>query len=285
MNFGKLIHRSAKFGTVLFAAFVLLSCAKKDNEPTTPDSQYIPISVHVSLGLPKDSDSSDDYIINRRQYVLSYNKNLNVANWVAWELNASWFGDAERGDKFYPDTSLPEGFYRVVTGDYTNSGYDRGHTVRSEERTIDDEDNRSTFLMTNIMPQTPDLNRGVWLNFEYFCQSLAQDSLKELFIYSGGVYHSGARINDLVAIPDSCFKIVVVLDSGKALKDVNASTTIYAVMMPNIAGIRSVKWPVYATTVDEIERSTGYDFLNEVPKQIQAIIESKKNTINLKKAI
>ena len=210
---------------------------------------------------------------------------MNVANWVAWELNADWFGDAARSSKFTTDTSLPAGFYRVTDDDYKYTGFDRGHIVRSEERTTDDTDNKSTFILTNVMPQTPDLNQGVWLNFEYFCQSLAQDSLKELFIYAGGVYHSGTRLKEKVSVPDSCFKIVVVLDRGQGLKDVSEKTTIYAVMMPNIAGIRKDKWQKYATTIDDIEKATGYDFLNEVPKEIQQVIESKVGTNGLKKVL
>ena len=125
-------------------------------------------SVHISLGVPFDKDTSDDYIIVRDQYVLSYNKKNGEPNWVAWELNADWYGDVTRySGNFITDVSLPSGFYQVKHSDYTNGGYDRGHMVRSEERTRTVEDNKSTFLLTNIIPQRPDLNQGVWLDFEY----------------------------------------------------------------------------------------------------------------------
>lgn len=45
--------------------------------------------------------------------------------------------------------------------------------------------------------------------------------------------------------------------------------------MPNIAGIRKDKWETYRTTVRRIEQSTGYDFLNRLPKAIQDVIEVK----------
>lgn len=232
--------------------------------------------IHLSLGIPRDADSTDDYIIKREQYALSYNKNKNVANWVAWELNKEWFGSVPRyKSKFITDKTLPPSFYKVTHTDYTNSGYDRGHMVRSEERTNSAENNKSTFILSNIIPQTPDLNQGVWLNFEYFCESLCKKSDKELFIIAGGVFHSDSFIGNGVAVPDSCFKIVVVLDKGKGVNSINTKTIIYAVMMPNSKGIRKDKWEKYKTTIDRIELSTGYDFLTAIPKNIQKIIEAK----------
>jgi endonuclease G len=207
---------------------------------------------------------------------LSYNKNRNVANWVSWELNKDWFGDVPRySGNFITDTTLPAGYYRVKHSDYTNSGFDRGHLVMSEERTKTVEDNKATFILTNIIPQTPDLNRGVWLNFEKYCNELALKQNKELYIIAGGIFHSQNSINGLVAIPDSCFKIVVVLESGKGLKDITTSTEVIAVVMPNIDGIRSESWEKYKTTVRRIENSTGYNFLSSVPMDIQNEIETK----------
>jgi endonuclease G, mitochondrial len=233
-------------------------------------------SIHTALGVPVDSDTTDDYLIVRPQYVLSYNKYKNVANWVAWELSSKWFGDTPRhSGSFITDTSLPEGFYRVKHSDYTKSGYDRGHMVMSEERTDNEEDNISTFILTNILPQRPDLNQGVWLNFEKYCNTLCLLDNKELFIYAGGIFRSNKKIGNGVAVPDSCFKIVVILEKGEGLKDVDINTEVIAVVMPNTNGVRDDQWEDYQTTVRRIEYSTGYDFLNCVPKEIQDVIENK----------
>jgi endonuclease G len=267
--------------TLILLLLIITSCTKTGPNPINNKNNVNnhfqdSISIHVSLGLPRDADSSDDYIIIRHQYVLSYNKNRNVANWVAWELDSSWFGDTPRySGNFITDTSLPAGFYRVVHSDYTNSGYDRGHMVMSEERTDNAEDNKATFILTNVLPQTPDLNRGVWLKFENYCNRLCLDSNKELFIYAGGIFHTNTTIKNNVAVPDSCFKIVVVLDSGQGLKDVNENTPVYAVVMPNIAGVRNDDWEQYKTTVRRIEKSTGYDFLSAVKKSVQDVIENR----------
>jgi endonuclease G len=236
-------------------------------------------SIHTSLGAPKDKDTSDDYVIVRNQYVIDYNPKKGCPNWVSWELNSSWYGDAERySGNFITDNTLPAYMYQVKHSDYTNSGYDRGHMVRSEERTDNDEDNRQTFMMTNIMPQTPDLNQGVWLKFEYFCEDLCKKQNKELFVVAGGIFHEPYKTlkdEGKVAIPDSCFKIVVVLEKGQTLANITKSTPIYAVVMPNISGVRKDDYAKYFTSVDRIESSVGYDFLSLIPDDIENYLEAK----------
>ena len=257
--------------------FLLISCS---SQATNNDDYFQPEnygSIHLELGIPRDNDTTDDYIIIRPQYALSYNQNLNVANWVAWELNKSWFSDtvSRYKGKFIKDTSLPQCFYRVIHDDYTNSGYDRGHLVMSLQRTNTIENNKSTFILSNVYPQAPDLNQGVWLRFEEYCNSLCLDSNKELFIYAGGIFNSQLFINGKVAIPDSCFKIVVILEAGQSLKDVKVDTRIITVVMPNIQGVFKDPWEKYLTTIRNIEYSTGYDFLNNVNTEIQDIIENR----------
>lgn len=274
--------RIIKLTTLTVLLITMISCASPvDSSINPPDNNTNPYNIqstHVSLGVPFDADTTDDYLIVRSQYVLSYNKVLNIPNWVSWELNSDWFGDVDRySGNFITDTTLPIGFYRVKHSDYTNSGYDRGHLVRSEERTKTIEDNKSTFILTNIIPQTPDLNRGVWLNLEYHCEDLCNKDNKLLYVIAGGINRTKSTIGNQIVVPDSCFKIVVVLEKGQSLLDVNESTQIISVVMPNIEGVRSDKWEKYRTSVRAIENSTGYNFLDKLPINIQNIIEQRVN--------
>ena len=229
---------------------------------------------NISLGLPRDSDSTDDYIIYRTQYVVSFNPDRHVANWVSWQLDADWYGDAPRYTKFLQDPDLPKSIYQAKDKDYSKSGYDKGHIVRSEERTATVEDNITTFYYTNVMPQTADLNRGIWLQLERYCEYLCLKENKELYIIAGGIYHEGySRIGKGIAVPDSCFKIIVVLDRGEGLESVNKNTRVIAVVMPNVEGVRKGDWHDYTTSVDRIEWSTGYDFLSNIDEEVQDEIE------------
>jgi endonuclease G len=216
-------------------------------------------SVHTPFIVPYDADTTNDYIIVRDQYVVSYNHLKGVPNWVAWQLNQDWFGDVERySGNFITDNSLPSEFNKIKHDDYTNTGYDRGHLVRSKERTKTVEDNKSTFLLTNIIPQRPDLNRGVWLDFEYHLEDLCKVFGKELYVVAGGVFIKDTTLKNAgkVSIPDSCFKVVFVCDKGSLVP----YDTI-AVMMPNKDGIRSDDWEIYQTTIDNIEERSGYTII------------------------
>lgn len=268
-------NKYISFIAIIALSILLWSCEGLEPEDDNWGEPTIN-SVHVTMGVPEDGTPDDDYYIVRSQYVVSYNKNRNVPNWVSWNLNKDWYGDVGRySGKFFTDTSLPSGYYRVTHDDYTNSGFDRGHMVRSEERTATVEDNRSTFYLTNILPQAPDMNQGVWLKLEYYCEDLCKVDNKELYIIAGGIFHSESKINGLIAIPDSCFKIVVVLEKGQKLRDVSENTEIISVVIPNIQGVRKEEWEQYRTTVRRIENSTGYNFLSCVKKSIQNAIETR----------
>lgn len=237
-------------------------------------------SIHLAMGIPTDDSPDDEYLMRKPQYALSYNSKRNGANWVSWELNEGWFGSAPRlKGKFLEDRELPAEFKRVSHDDYTNSGYDRGHMVRSEERTRSPEDNRTTFFMTNILPQYHDLNAGPWLRLEEHCQKLATREGRELFVMAGGVFPPGKRVTETigkdVAVPKHFFKIVVVLQPGQTAADVQKSTQVIAVIMPNQTGISDDGWEKYRVSVDEIEKRTGYEFLSAVSPSIQSVIEAR----------
>jgi endonuclease G len=286
----KVLSRNVAIALALIAIGVQIftTCKKKTDQtppPTGGQQQGAPQAnstgtIHLEMGVPTGGDGEPAYLLVRKQYALSYNSTKNVPNWVSSNLNATYFGATERKQgQFMPDPELPSQFYHVRHQDYSNSGFDRGHMVRSEERTATREDNDATFYTTNLLPQYHDLNAGPWLRLEEFCQYLAQRKNKELYIICGGVYPKNYQTigkGNKVAVPSQCFKIIVVLERGQRLKDVNENTTVLAALMPNVEGIGHEQWRQYQTTVDEIERQTGYDFLTAVPQNIQKAIESRK---------
>lgn len=245
-------------------------------------------SVQLLMGTPssatKDPTNKNDFLITRRQYALSYNNSKGTPNWVSWQLNASWLGPVERCKVFSPDPALPTGFNIVRPRDYAGSGFSQGHMTRSGDRTVDEMDNCATFFLTNIVPQTQDQNGGPWLELENLSRELAVQG-KELYIISGPLGEGGTglkgfmtRIKGKVTVPESTWKIVVILDKpGLGVKGVTDKTRVIAVRMPNKLGIQADSYKKYLTTVDELEKLTGYDFLSDLPKGVQAEIEAKKD--------
>ncbi|WP_457824569.1 DNA/RNA non-specific endonuclease, partial [Staphylococcus aureus] len=82
------------------------------------------------------------------------------------------------------DESLPSDWYRVSPGNYTNSGFDRGHNCPSADRTNTTASNSTTFLMTNIIPQAPDNNRNTWANLEEYTRHLVENG-QEVYVIMG----------------------------------------------------------------------------------------------------
>ena len=231
--------------------------------------------LNTILGYP----DSLGFIIERPQYVISYSDKLNSARWASWYIDKDCYGPVKRfSGQFITDTTLPENYTVIRHSDYTNSGFDRGHLVRSEERTQTVEDNKATFFLTNVIPQRPELNRNIWLQLENYCKKLAKEESKQLFVVAGGEYsNKPRRINKKVAIPRNCWKVVLVLDSGKTVNDIDTNTQIIAVMMPNNKRIKKTEnWEKFLTTAREIEQSTGFNFFSNINFDIQEIIENRK---------
>lgn len=240
--------------------------------PLVPPSN----SPHLVLGNPSNAAVSDtnNFLVERSEYALSYNGDRGTANWVSWQLSADWLGAAERQDNFRQDGGLPTGVYQVTPNDYRNSGFDRGHTVPSGDRTQSDSDNSATFLMSNIFPQAPQNNRGVWRELEEYSRELVYQFDHELLVMAGGYGEQSRLAEGQVTVPSRLWKIIVVLDQpGQGLAAISSNTQIIAVDMPNRDTV-SPDWRAYQTTVDRIELATGYDFLAQVPVELQAQLEA-----------
>jgi DNA/RNA endonuclease G (NUC1) len=237
---------------------------------------------NTEFGVPTDADASNDVIIARKQYTLSYNPQRGGPNWVSWDLSASHLGSRNRCNCYSADTALARlGYsqYMYSTVDYTGSGYDRGHMEPSADQTTTDGENATTFFMTNFLAQKHGLNAGPWENLE----NDLRDSVKagrEAYIIAGGTFTNGVGLGTVnnagkIAIPDSTWKIVVMLPAGTGLANVTSASdvNVFAVNMPNVDAPGSNKWTDFRTTVAKIQTSTGYDFLSALPEAIQCKVE------------
>ena len=238
------------------------------------------ISIHTALGLPGPASSSDigSFLSVKADYVISYNGNRKIPNWVSWELNSSYLGSVSRQDNFRPDSTLPASIPQAALSDYQGSGFDRGHMCPSADRTLTATANSQTFYLTNMVPQAANNNRGPWEKFETYCRSLASSG-KELFIVSGGVIAAPSQtIGSGVAVPAETFKVVVVLDApGDGPADVTKSTRVIGVVMPNDDSQISMSddWKPFRVSVRSIESLTSLNFLSDVPQDVQDVVETR----------
>ncbi len=251
---------------------------------SAPSSIY---AINDDFGDPTPANTTNplDFLIHRTQYTISYNQSRGTPNWVSYELDARQIvAGQDRCNCFTADPLLPAA-KQIFTSDYTNGGFDRGHMTRSADRTAGNVDNAITFYLSNVVPQTADLNEGVWAQFE---DALADSTAagRAVYIITGPLFSRSHGLTFLksegkVAIPDSTWKVALIgpANSGNPFTHNNvqnwsdiAGLSLMAVNMPNIAGVRNDPWQKYLTTVESIEAATGYSFLSALPSGFRPAI-------------
>lgn len=279
------------FLCVLFCVFSISFVLAK---PSKYDYGH-PENSPLYFGNPSDAQSvlslDENYLLEKVQYVVSYNAKTLCPNWVGWHLCSDDLGDSGRSNKFVADSQLPDEFYKVTQKDYQFSlyGFDRGHVCPSADRTATVEDNKVTFLMTNMVPQAPDNNRIVWNALESYERELV-DAGNEVYIFAGpagtgGIGQKGQfdyipvttedgqllKIN----VPEYTWKVFLVLPAGdNDLERVTEETVAFAVCVPNVQGCnKEGSWQQYICSINYIEELTGLDFFEILDDNIEELLE------------
>jgi len=239
----------------------------------------VPASPHLLLGNPShaitDESQQDNYLLVKKYYALAYDDATGSPRWVSWRLVADDLGDAPRKRQFSSDVTLPASFKHVDHKDYANGGFDRGHMCPHSDRGRDRESSYSTFVMTNIIPQAPNVNQGAWNGLEIYLRELAQQG-NVLYIISGpaGVGGEGSKgfakslANGKVTVPAYSWKIAVVFPPGSKddpLKSADHARVI-AVLMPNDKTVHD-DWAPYRVSPAKIEELAGLHFFTNVPAE------------------
>ena len=222
-----------------------------------------------NLEIPAKLKDRSEKILKRSNYTVSYNRNWNLPNWVAWELNKDETrGKNNRNEEFTSDPDLPKD-NQVESWDYSGSGYDRGHMCPAGDNHFDAKAMNESFYMSNICPQDHELNKGKWNDLEIACRRWA-NRYGELYIVCGPIIdkRNGKRIGKEheVIVPEKFFKVVLITST----KPVRAIGYIFE--------NNSSERPYKVHTVDEIEKITGMDFFPNLPDNIEDMVESRYET-------
>lgn len=159
---------------------------------------------------------------------------------------------------------------RVSPEDYKATGYDRGHMAPNYAiaTRYGTEAQRETFLMSNIVPQTPQLNRGLWQRLETLIARTYAQEYEQVWVIAGPVYSREARaLGSGVDIPVSCYGIV--------LDEVNGAPRVMAFVIPQDVP-PDAKLEGYLQSVDDIEAMTGLDFMAGVPDEVEVRLEAQR---------
>lgn len=247
-------------------------------------------SVHLTFGNPSgaitDINQPNNYLLEKPELSLSYNRDRGTPNWVAWHLSDDWTGSLTRIDTFRPDPELPVEWNRVNQFDYTGSGFDRGHMTPSADRLANLPLNQATFLMDNIIPQAPFNNQQTWNFMEQDLRDFTPAN--ELYIVSGGAGIGGSGNNGFaetiaggrITVPAYTWKVVLIIPKGDDdISRVTCGARTIAVIVPNTNAVSS-DWTQYITTVDAVEQLTGYDFYANLPDAVEYCVEAGTNGTN-----
>ncbi len=210
---------------------------------------------------------SGDEIIRHEGYTLRYRTPYKNADWVAYPLlGYETTGDADRKyEQFRPDPMVAEG--SALPSDYTRSGYDRGHLAPAGDFKFSQRMMRETFLMSNIAPQAPQFNRGIWKELEEQVRMWAVRD-KGIYMVTGPVLKSGlptiGSVNE-VSVPAQFYKVILYCNKP----DIRMIGFLLA-NEPSNNALRE-----FAVPVDRIEQLTGIDFFPKLPDDLERTLESK----------
>lgn len=216
--------------------------------------------------LPVTPKHTPSQILYRKGYTVSYNKELKIPNWVAWDLTPEKLIEREsRTDKFLPDPDLPED-EAVTTDDYKGAGLDRGHMCPAGDNRWHWRAMQESFYMTNICPQHHNLNRGDWKELEEACRQWAQEEGK-IYIVCGPILYKGDHRligkQHKVTVPEAFFKVIL---------STNHTPKAIGFIYKNTSGNHPLD--SYVNSIDEVERITGIDFFPGLPDSIEQKVEA-----------
>lgn len=242
----------------------------KGNAPITRPSKTARFDFEKEVDFLLPLVRPGDEIIRHEGYTLHYRDDYKDAAWVAYPLlDYETTGDADRKyEQFRPDQSVPNG--TALPSDYTRSGYDRGHMAPAGDFKFSQRIMRETFLMSNITPQAPQFNRGIWKELEEQVRAWAiRDN--GLYVVTGPVLKPGLPTigqTTEVSVPAQFYKVILYCNKPEI--------RIIGFLLNNEPSDRPLRDFVVPVTL--IEQKTGITFFPKIPDNIERTLKSKSNS-------
>ncbi len=208
--------------------------------------------------------STTHEIVRHTYYTLSFSKKDEQAEWVAYLLTRSMLtAQAERGNNFRPDPSVHSGSAQLI--DYKNSGYDKGHLCPAGDMGFNEEAMSETFFLSNMSPQVPTFNRGIWKSLETIVRDWAKEE-DSIYIVTGGIlsHPLGSIGPDRVTVPSKYYKVIY---------DLTGERKMIAFIIPNEKGSKPL--PDYVVSVSDVEKLTGINFFPCLADSLRNKLEGK----------
>ena len=216
---------------------------------------------NLTYGIPGKADT----IIERPGYALGYIEYHEQPAWVIYIMTKAEATTkvAKRTNKFRSDPEIPTG--SATTGDYRRSGYDRGHLASAADMAFSWQTMADSFFMSNMSPQKPAFNRGIWKRLEEQVRQIAIRE-KAIYVVTGPILPKKKTVTigaNQVTVPTHYYKVIF---------DLTPPRKMIGFILPNEGSDRQLE--DFAVTVDVVEKATGLDFFSALPKAVQERLES-----------
>lgn len=230
-----------------------------------PRKPQVSATATKHLEIPQMLVKRKEQVIRHEGYTVSYNSDYRIANWVAYELTAAEAKStkAERSNKFVPDPEVKGA--SATNEDYTRTGYDRGHLAPAGDMKWSSKAMRESFYLSNISPQKPGLNRGIWKELEEQSRLWTKEN-GVLWIATGPVLTDSMKRmgKNRVGVPKTFYKVIctVINDEYKGI----------AFLFDN-RDYDKTPLKSMAIPIDSVEKMTGIDFFPALPDDVEKKME------------
>jgi endonuclease G len=150
-------------------------------------------------------------IIDKGIYKANFSNKFHQPRYVSYTLYKGG-GDCNRASFHFKNDNTQAS--TATDNDYAGSGYDKGHLANAEDFAFDCTSDELTFRYYNCLPQTANLNRGLWKRNETDVREWSQG--EKLYIICGG-YFGKKKIGNGVLVPSYCWKVVQSVNTKKVL--------------------------------------------------------------------
>jgi endonuclease G len=230
--------------------FVMLIGLMASNVKAAEQAPPLPFD-HCAKMLPYGAPSvtNNTKTICRTGYLVNHDPIAKIPVWVAYTMQpATAISCLPRDDAFAPDQDIPKGL-RAELVDYQKSGYDQGHLAPNADMSFSAQAAKESFLLSNMSPQLPGVNRGIWKQLESSVRAWSFNQKHPVTVYAGDIWTIKSKTigPDKVVVPDFLWKVVIDQTTNKSL----------AFIFPHVEGLNATNLAPFQTTVADVEKATG----------------------------
>lgn len=202
-------------------------------------------------------------------YCRAYDGRTKSNRWTLEILTADDLANrVKRHNGFHEDLSVPKEF-RPSPKDYDKSGYDQGHLAPAGNYLLSETEQRATFAITNVVPQTSESNRYTMRLLEEHVRDMAEMGC--VIVVTAPAYVPAGNELRVATIGEN--GVWVPTHVGKAVLLLSEPPVAKAWLVPNDR-VERRKYEKTEVSVDAFEKATGLDVFQALPDDIEESLEA-----------